>query len=98
MISQLKKYLFKFSKYPMGWSATIHFIAQDHFGLDVTDIKNKIYNKYRFFSHMVLLQRHKDFAFKPFSPILTLSKESKIIYEKKTPENYIIFISSMLHL
>lgn len=33
----------------MGWSATIHFIAQDHFGLDVTDIKNKIYNKYRFF-------------------------------------------------
>ena len=33
-----------------------------------------------------------------FSPILTLSKESKIIYEKQTPENYIMFISSMLHL
>lgn len=81
----------------MGWSATIHFIAQDHFGLDVTDIKTRFTTSIDF-SHMVLLQRHKDFAFKPFSPILTLSKESKIIYEKKTPENYIIFISSMLHL
>ncbi|HBB2651472.1 TPA: DUF3289 family protein, partial [Escherichia coli] len=42
------------------------FIAQDHFGLDVTDIKNKIYNKYRFFRIWFFLQRHKDFAFKPF--------------------------------
>ena len=50
----------------MGWSATIHFIAQDHFSLDVTDIKNKIYNKYRFFRIWFFLQRHKDFAFKPF--------------------------------
>ncbi|MDC9149682.1 DUF3289 family protein [Escherichia coli] len=84
----------------MGWSATIHFIAQDHFGLDVTDIKNKIYNKYRFFSHMVLFYNGIKTLLSNlfFSPILTLSKESKIIYEKQTPENYIMFISSMLHL
>ncbi|MGQ7191334.1 hypothetical protein ACUODJ_58465 [Escherichia sp. HC-CC] len=25
----------------------MHFVAQDHFGLDVTDIKNKTYSKYR---------------------------------------------------
>ena len=54
MISQLKNISLNFQKYPMGWSATIHFVAQDHFGLDVTDIKNKTYSKYRFFSHMVL--------------------------------------------
>lgn len=98
MISQLKNISFKFSKYPMGWSATIHFIAQDHFGLDVTDIKNKIYNKYRFFAYGSFYNGIKTLLSNLFSPILTLSKESKIIYEKKTPENYIIFISSMLHL
>ncbi|ESE27738.1 hypothetical protein HMPREF1623_00183 [Escherichia coli 910096-2] len=32
----------------------------------MTDIKNKIYNKYRFFRIWFFLQRHKDFAFKPF--------------------------------
>ena len=32
----------------------------------LTDIKNKIYNKYRFFRIWFFLQRHKDFAFKPF--------------------------------
>ncbi|HAJ2616249.1 TPA: DUF3289 family protein, partial [Escherichia coli] len=65
-ISAQKISLLNFQKYPMGWSATIHFIAQDHFGLDVTDIKNKTYSKYRFFRIWFFLQRHKDFAFKPF--------------------------------
>ena len=91
-ISAQRISLLNFQKYPMGWSATIHFIAQDHFGLDVTDIKiyicckscflyqlhqdhfgldvtdikNKTYSKYRFFRIWFFLQRHKDFAFKPF--------------------------------
>lgn len=50
-ISAQKISLLNFQKYPMGWSATIHFIAQDHFGFDVTDIKNKTYSKYRFFAY-----------------------------------------------
>lgn len=65
-ISAQKISLLSFQKYAIGWSATIHFVAQDHFGLDVTDIKNKTYSKYRFFRIWFFLQRHKDFAFKPF--------------------------------
>lgn len=65
-ISAQKISLLSFQKYAIGWSATIHFVAQDHFGLDVTDIKNKTYRKYRFFRIWFFLQRHKDFAFKPF--------------------------------
>ncbi|EED1046924.1 DUF3289 family protein, partial [Escherichia coli] len=65
-ISAQKISLLSFQKYVIGWSATIHFVAQDHFGLDVTDIKNKTYSKYRFFRIWFFLQRHKDFAFKPF--------------------------------
>ncbi len=49
MIFQLKNISFKFSNRP--WSATIHFVAHTHFGLDVTDIKNKTYSKYRFFAY-----------------------------------------------
>lgn len=65
-ISAQKISLLSFQKYAIGWSATIHFVAQDHFGLDVTDIKNKTYSKYIFFRIWFFLQRHKDFAFKPF--------------------------------
>ncbi|EIA7709057.1 DUF3289 family protein [Escherichia coli] len=65
-ISAQKISLLSFQKYAIGWSATIHFVAQDHFGLDVTDIKNKTYSKYRFFRIWFFLQRHKDSAFKPF--------------------------------
>ncbi|NDZ01950.1 DUF3289 family protein, partial [Escherichia coli] len=65
-ISAQKISLLSFQNYAIGWSATIHFVAQDHFGLDVTDIKNKTYSKYRFFRIWFFLQRHKDFAFKPF--------------------------------
>ncbi len=30
---------------------TIHFVAQDHFGLDVTDIKNKLTANIDFFAY-----------------------------------------------
>ncbi|EDS6427113.1 DUF3289 family protein [Salmonella enterica] len=55
-----------FQKYAIGWSATLHFVAQDHFGLDFADIKNKLYREFRFFRIWFFLQRHRDFAFKPF--------------------------------
>ena len=91
-----QKMSFKFQKYAIYGVQTIHFVAQDHFSLDVTGYQKQDFTANIDFSLMVLLQQHKDFAFKPFSPILTLSKESKIIsYEKQTPENYIMFISSM---
>jgi uncharacterized protein (TIGR03034 family) len=52
--------------YTMGWSATLFFEAQDHFGLDVIDIQDKLYSQFRFFRIWFFLQRHRDFAFKPF--------------------------------
>ncbi|MFK3660983.1 DUF3289 family protein [Scandinavium sp. NPDC088450] len=53
-------------RYASGWSAKVSYRAQDHFGLDVTDIKNDLYRQFRFFRIWFFLQRHKDFAFKPF--------------------------------
>lgn len=38
----------------------------NHFGLDLYDIKDDFYRKFRFFRIWFFLQRHKDFAFKPF--------------------------------
>ncbi|MDK9604083.1 YPO3983 family protein [Lelliottia wanjuensis] len=58
--------LFSLQKYAMGWSATLFFEAQDHFGLDVIDIQSKLYSQFRFFRIWFFLQRHRDFAFKPF--------------------------------
>lgn len=65
-ISAQKITLSNIQKYAIGWSATLYFEAQDHFGLDVVDIKNEIYSQFRFFRICFFLQRHKDFAFKPF--------------------------------
>ena len=65
-IAAQKITLTSLQKYAMGWSATVHFDAQDHFGLDVTDIKSPLYSQFRFFRIWFFLQRHKDFAFKPF--------------------------------
>lgn len=65
-IAAQKITLTNFQKYAIGWSATLHFFAQDHFGLDVADIKNKLYREFRFFRIWFFLQRHRDFAFKPF--------------------------------
>lgn len=58
--------LLDLNKYAFGWSATLYFQAQDHFGLDANDINSKIYSQFRFFRIWFFLQRHKDFAFKPF--------------------------------
>ncbi|ENZ84691.1 hypothetical protein D088_650032 [Salmonella enterica subsp. houtenae serovar 16:z4,z32:-- str. RKS3027] len=65
-IAAQKITLTNFQKYAIGWSTTLHFVAQDHFGLDVADIKNKLYREFRFFRIWFFLQRHRDFAFKPF--------------------------------
>ncbi|EKT1936644.1 DUF3289 family protein, partial [Salmonella enterica] len=65
-IAAQKITLTNFQKYAIGWSATLHFVAQDHFGLDVADIKNKLYREFRFFRIWFFLQRHRYFAFKPF--------------------------------
>ncbi|HED3853665.1 TPA: DUF3289 family protein [Enterobacter soli] len=65
-ISDQKITLSNIQKYAIGWSATLYFEAQDHFGLDVVDIKNEFYSQFRFFRIWFFLQRHKDFAFKPF--------------------------------
>ncbi|HEX4503120.1 MAG TPA: YPO3983 family protein [Scandinavium sp.] len=53
-------------KHAMGWDAWVQFDAQDHFGLDVVDIRNPLYRNFRFFRIWFFLQRHRDFAFKPF--------------------------------
>lgn len=65
-IAAQKITLLNLQKYSMGWSATVSLEAQDHFGLDLDDIKNKIFCELRFFRIWFFLQRHKDFAFKPF--------------------------------
>jgi len=65
-IAAQKITLLDFQQYAIGWSSTLHFRAQDHFGLDITDIKSKLYSQFRFFRIWFFLQRHKDFAFKPF--------------------------------
>lgn len=65
-IAAQKIRLLDIQRYAMGWSATLHLEAQDHFGLDVIDISNKLYKEFRFFRIWFFLQRHRDFAFKPF--------------------------------
>ncbi|HII0629007.1 TPA: YPO3983 family protein [Salmonella enterica subsp. arizonae serovar -:z4,z24:-] len=65
-IAAQKITLTNFQKYAIGLSATLHFVAQDHFGLDVADIKNKLYREFRFSRIWCFLLRHRDFAFKPF--------------------------------
>ena len=78
-ISAQKISLLSFQKYAIGWSATIHFVAQDHFGLDVTDIKNKTYSKYRFFAYGSFYNGIKTLLSNLFSPILTPKKLSIIV-------------------
>lgn len=65
-IAAQKITLLNLQRYAMGWSATVAFEAQDHFGLDVIDIKSPLYSQFRFFRIWFFLQRHRDFAFKPF--------------------------------
>ncbi|ECF6053226.1 DUF3289 family protein [Salmonella enterica subsp. salamae] len=65
-IAAQKIILLDLKKYAIGWSAIVHFDAQDHFGLDTVDIKNDLYKNFRFFRIWFFLQRNKNFAFKPF--------------------------------
>ncbi|NIE52427.1 DUF3289 family protein [Pantoea sp. Ap-870] len=48
------------------YSAKIKVKGQDHFGLDDRDILHPFYNKLRIFNIWFILQRHKDYAYKPF--------------------------------
>ena len=91
-ISAQKISLLSFQKYAIGWSATIHFVAQDHFGLDVTDIKNKTYSKYRFFRIWFFLQRHKDFAFKPFfTNFNTIERIENYLWKANSRKLYYVY-------
>ncbi|MDA3132114.1 DUF3289 family protein [Atlantibacter subterranea] len=58
--------LIRLQRYALSWEGLLHFRGQDHFGLDKTDVTNKIYKNFRFFRIWFFLQRHKDYAFKPF--------------------------------
>ncbi|MCU5773978.1 DUF3289 family protein [Erwiniaceae bacterium BAC15a-03b] len=60
-----------------GWRATISFKAQDHFGLDNSDISQNLYRQFRFFRIWFLLQRYEKFAFKPFMTNFSAHVESE---------------------
>ena len=49
-----------------GWKARVKFTGQDHFGLDVDDIRKKKFNQFQFFKIWFVLQRFSRFGFKPF--------------------------------
>ncbi|CAI2022390.1 YPO3983 family protein [Serratia plymuthica] len=48
------------------YRAVVHYKVQDHFGLDVDDISNAKFNRLRFFRIWFVLQRYRQFGFKPF--------------------------------
>lgn len=48
------------------FTAVVNYKIQDHFGLDDNDIWNAKFNQFRFFRIWFLLQRHCQFAFRPF--------------------------------
>jgi uncharacterized protein (TIGR03034 family) len=58
--------LIRFQRYAMSWDGLLYFKGQDHFGLGKEDITDKLYNKFRFFRLWFFLQRHRDYAYKPF--------------------------------
>lgn len=58
--------LVRFQRYAMSWEALLFFKGQDHFGLGREDIANELYKNFRFFRIWFFLQRHRDYAFKPF--------------------------------
>jgi len=49
-----------------GWKASIRFTGQDHFGLDVSDIRKQKFNQFQFFKIWFILQRFNRFGFRPF--------------------------------
>lgn len=58
--------LVRLQRYAMSWEGLLSFKGQDHFGLGKEDITNELYNKFRFFRIWFFLQRHRDYAYKPF--------------------------------
>lgn len=50
----------------MSWDGLLFFKGQDHFGLGKEDITNTLYKNFRFFRIWFFLQRHRDYAYKPF--------------------------------
>lgn len=58
--------MLNFSVSSNTWAATLKFTAQDHFGLDDTDIKNKKFSQFQFFRAWFVLQRYERFAYRPF--------------------------------
>ncbi|EAW9329154.1 DUF3289 family protein, partial [Salmonella enterica] len=58
--------LARLQRYAMSWEGLLFFKGQDHFGLGKEDITDALYNKFRFFRICFFLQRHRDYANKPF--------------------------------
>ncbi|AIR59552.1 hypothetical protein LH23_02450 [Cedecea neteri] len=48
------------------YHAVVHYKVQDHFGLDDDDISKFKFKYFRFFGIWFVLQRYRQFAFKPF--------------------------------
>ena len=48
------------------YCAIVQYTVQDHFGLDSQDIMNKKFNQFLIFRIWFVLQRYKEFGFKPF--------------------------------
>lgn len=49
-----------------NWKASVRFTGQDHFGLDIDDIRKKEFNQFQFFKIWFVLQRFDKFGFRPF--------------------------------
>lgn len=58
--------LARLQRYAMSWEGLLFFKGPDHFGLGKEDITDALYNKFRFFRIWFFLQRHRDYAYKPF--------------------------------
>lgn len=48
------------------WQAKVKYTGQDHFGLDVNDIRKLKFNQFQFFRIGFILQRFNRFGFRPF--------------------------------
>lgn len=58
--------LIRLQRFALSWEGLLYFRGQDHFGLDKKDVTDVVYKNFRFFRIWFFLQRHKDYAFKPF--------------------------------
>ena len=60
-----------------SWIAKIRYHAQDHFGLDDSDIMQKKYHQFRFFRLWFVLQRYEKYGFKPFFTNMSVDVDLK---------------------